>query len=63
MKFTLEHGLKIVMSPSMLVSAFSDAVWLGDIDDMHSIGGFAIYLYYLKHQFQLSPRVTLPLPA
>jgi hypothetical protein len=43
-KFTLEHGLKIINSQSMLVSAFSDTDWASDIDDRHSKGGFAIYL-------------------
>jgi hypothetical protein len=26
------------------VSVFSDAGWLGDVDDRRSIGGFAVYL-------------------
>jgi hypothetical protein len=36
--------LRIVKSPSMLVSGFSDADWAGCIDDRRSIGGFAIFL-------------------
>jgi histone deacetylase 1/2 len=41
---TLDTGLRIRKSNSMLVSAFSDADWAGSIDDRRSTGGFAIYL-------------------
>jgi hypothetical protein len=41
---TLSLGLKIRRSPSMMVSAFSDADWAGCIDDRRSTGGFAIFL-------------------
>jgi hypothetical protein len=42
-KFTLRHNPKIVKSP-ILVSAFSDVDWAGDIDDRSSTRGFAVYL-------------------
>jgi hypothetical protein len=35
---TLDMGLQIVKSPSMLVSGFSNADWTGCIDDRRSIG-------------------------
>jgi histone deacetylase 1/2 len=41
---TVKFGLKIRRSKSMLVSAFSDADWAGDVDDRRSTGGFAVYL-------------------
>jgi hypothetical protein len=41
---SLTIGLKISKSPSMLVSAFSDADWAGCVDDRRSIGGFAVFL-------------------
>jgi len=41
---TIKHGLQIKRSSSMLVSAFSDADWTGDVDDRRSTGGFAVYL-------------------
>ena len=37
-------GLKIHMSASTLVSAFSDADWAGCVDDRKSTGGFAVFL-------------------
>jgi histone deacetylase 1/2 len=43
-RFTCDIGLRITRSPSMLISAFSDADWAGSIDDRRSTGGFAIYL-------------------
>jgi hypothetical protein len=43
-RFTLVHGLKIVMSPSMIVSAYSDIDSTGDTDDKHLTGGFVVYL-------------------
>lgn len=43
-KGTLNIGLKIGTSKSMMVSAFSDADWAGDVDDRRSTGGFAVYL-------------------
>jgi hypothetical protein len=42
-KFTLRHNPKIVKSP-ILVSAFSDVDWAGDIDDRSSTRDFAVYL-------------------
>jgi len=43
-KGTLDMGLKIRKSKSMLVSAFSDADWAGCVDDRRSTGGFAVFL-------------------
>jgi histone deacetylase 1/2 len=40
---TSNIGLKIVRSPSLMLSAFSDADWAGDVDDRRSTGGFAIF--------------------
>jgi hypothetical protein len=37
-------GLRIHKSPSILVSAFSDADWAGCSDDRRSTGGFAVFL-------------------
>ena len=44
MKGTLNVGLEISKSPSMLLSAFADADWAGCPDDRRSTGGFAIFL-------------------
>jgi hypothetical protein len=43
-KGTGKIGLQITRSPSMLVSGFSDADWVGLIDDRQSTGGFAVFL-------------------
>jgi histone deacetylase 1/2 len=40
---TLDVGLKIRKSPSITVSAFSDADWAGSVDGPRSTGGFAVY--------------------
>jgi hypothetical protein len=40
----LNLGLKIGNSKTMRVSAFSDADWVGCIDDRGSTGGFAVFL-------------------
>jgi hypothetical protein len=37
-------GILIRRSSSLLLSTFSDADWAGNVDDMCSIGGFAIFL-------------------
>jgi hypothetical protein len=37
-------GLKIVKNNSLLVSVFSDANWVGCLDDRKSIGGYAVFL-------------------
>jgi hypothetical protein len=37
-------GIQIHPSQSMLLSAFSDADWAGNVDDRRSTGGFAIFL-------------------
>jgi hypothetical protein len=41
---TIKLGLKIKRSNSTLVSAFSDADWVGCVDDRRSTGGFAVFL-------------------
>jgi hypothetical protein len=43
-KGTIDLGLQITRSPSMLVSGFADADWAGCIDDRCSTGFFAIFL-------------------
>ncbi len=43
-KSSVGLGLKINISPSTLVSAFSDADWAGSVDDRRSTGGFAVIL-------------------
>jgi histone deacetylase 1/2 len=42
-KHTITVGLTFQQSSSMLVSAFSDADWAGDVDDRRSTGGFAVF--------------------
>ena len=44
MSGTIKLGLKIKRSNSTLVSAFSDADWVGCVDDRRSTGGFAVFL-------------------
>jgi histone deacetylase 1/2 len=44
LKQSTKFGLKIGKSPSVLVSAFSDADWAGCLDDRRSTGGFAVFL-------------------
>jgi histone deacetylase 1/2 len=41
---TLKIGITFTRSPSMLLSAFSDADWAGSLDDRRSTGGFAIFV-------------------
>jgi histone deacetylase 1/2 len=41
---TINLGLKLVKSNSLMVSAFSGADWAWCIDDRRSTGGFAVYL-------------------
>jgi hypothetical protein len=36
-------GLTFRRSPSLVVSAFSDVDWAGDVDDRRSTGGFAVF--------------------
>lgn len=43
-KGTIKLGLRFVRSKSMMVSAFSDADWVGCPDDRRSTGGFAVFL-------------------
>jgi hypothetical protein len=40
---TVILGLTFRRSPSTLVSAFSDADWVGCVDDRRSAGGFAVF--------------------
>jgi hypothetical protein len=40
----VDLGLRIVKSPSLLVSGFSDADWAGFLDDRRSTRGFAVFL-------------------
>jgi hypothetical protein len=44
LKQTIRIGLKIYKSNSLLVSVFSDADWVGCLDDRRSTGGFAVFL-------------------
>ncbi|KAK2988806.1 hypothetical protein RJ640_004108 [Escallonia rubra] len=44
LKGTLSHGLRFHKSPSISVTAFSDADWAGNTDDRRSTGGYAIFL-------------------
>ncbi|WVZ51496.1 hypothetical protein U9M48_002640 [Paspalum notatum var. saurae] len=44
LKSNIKLGLKICKSDSMLVSAYSDAIWAGCMDDRRSTGGFAVFL-------------------
>jgi hypothetical protein len=41
---TVDLGLHIVKSPSLLVSGFSDADWTGFLDDRRSTRGFVVFL-------------------
>jgi heme/copper-type cytochrome/quinol oxidase subunit 3 len=41
---TIDYGLCFIKTGSLLLSAFSDADWAGNLDDRHSIGGYAIFL-------------------
>lgn len=43
-KYTVNYGLKVGKSTSLLVSGFTDADWAGSIDDRRSTGGFAVFL-------------------
>jgi hypothetical protein len=44
LKQSIKIRLKICRSNSLLVSGFSYANWAGCLDDMRSIGGFAVFL-------------------
>jgi hypothetical protein len=44
LQHTLSTGLLIQRSNSTLLSAFSDADWVGCLDDRKSTGGFAVFL-------------------
>jgi hypothetical protein len=43
-KGTSQHGIKFVISSSLLLSRFLDADWAGCPNDQRSTGGFAIFL-------------------
>jgi histone deacetylase 1/2 len=43
-KDTFGLGITFCMSPSTLLSAFSDADWAGCLDDRCSTGGFVIFI-------------------
>lgn len=40
----MDIGLSIKKSGSLALSAFSDADWVGNVDDRRSTGGFVIFL-------------------
>lgn len=42
-RYTLDVGLRIKRSSSLLVSVFTDADWAGSVDDRRSTGGFAVF--------------------
>jgi hypothetical protein len=44
LKHTMNSAFIIWHSPSVMVSAFSDADWVGCTDDRKSTGGFAAFL-------------------
>lgn len=44
LKFSSATGLKIHKSSSLLLSAFTDADWVGCVDDRRSTSGFAMFL-------------------
>jgi hypothetical protein len=44
LKACTKVGLKIARNNSLLVSAFSDADWVGCLDDRRSIEGYAVFL-------------------
>jgi hypothetical protein len=41
---TIDYGLRFIKIGSLLLSAFSDANWAGNLDDRRSTGGYAIFL-------------------
>jgi hypothetical protein len=55
---TLDMGLRIVKSPSMLVSEFSDADWAGCLDDRRLTVGFAIFLGLVSWSARKHPTVS-----
>jgi histone deacetylase 1/2 len=42
-KLTISHGLTLRRTPDTLLSAFSDADWVGNVDDRRSTGGYALF--------------------
>jgi hypothetical protein len=40
---TVQMGLKLVKDRYTLISAFSDADWIGCVDDKKSTGGFIVF--------------------
>jgi hypothetical protein len=43
LRHTIDLGLRFTKSSSMLLSAFSDADWAGNMDDRRSMGGYTIF--------------------
>jgi histone deacetylase 1/2 len=54
----MHHGLKIRKCNSMLISAFSDADWAGDVDDRWSTGGFNLVSWTARKQATVSRSST-----
>jgi hypothetical protein len=44
LKHTMDSAFLIRRSPSAMVSAFSDVVWAGSVDDRKSTGGFTVFV-------------------
>jgi hypothetical protein len=42
-KSTMSYGMQIHKSLSNIISAFTDADWVGSVDDRRSTGGYAIF--------------------
>jgi hypothetical protein len=49
---TIDYGLCFIKTGSLLLSAFSDADWAGNLDDRRSTGGYIVFLgghpYFLE---------------
>jgi len=45
---TIDFGLQFTKSSSMLLSAFSDANWAGNVDDRHSTGAMLYFLVVIS---------------
>jgi hypothetical protein len=41
---TIDYGLRFIKTGSLLLSAFSDADWAGNLDDRRSTGGYVVFL-------------------
>jgi hypothetical protein len=60
LKQSTRVGLKISKSPSLLVSAFSDADWAGCLDDRRSTGGFVVFLGTNLVSWSARKQATVP---